>query len=56
MSLDLEVRSDDEYTGAAPREVLVAWLQDEVLARATEELNLTTLEPHWSSLNAVRHG
>lgn len=35
MSLDLEVRSDDEYTKTAPREVVVAWLQDEVRARAT---------------------
>jgi hypothetical protein len=35
MSLDLEVRSDDEYTKVAPREVVVAWLQDEVRARPT---------------------
>ena len=35
MSLDLEVRSDDEYTQAARRELVVAWLQDEVRATAT---------------------
>jgi hypothetical protein len=35
MSLDLEVRSDDEYTRAAQREVVVACLQDQVRARAT---------------------
>jgi hypothetical protein len=35
MSLDLEVRSDDEYTKAAQRELVVACLQDEVQARAT---------------------
>jgi hypothetical protein len=33
MSLDLEVRSDDEYTKAAQREVVVACLRDEVRAR-----------------------
>ena len=35
MSLDLEVRSDDEYTRMVQREVVVAWLRDEVRARAT---------------------
>ena len=34
MSLDLEVRSDDEYTKAAQREVVVACLRNEVRARA----------------------
>ena len=33
MSLDLEVRSDDEYTKAAQRELVVACLQEELRAR-----------------------
>jgi hypothetical protein len=35
VSLDLEVRSDDEYSKTAQRELVVAYLRDEVRARAT---------------------